>query len=1661
MINKKGLAKGIAKISLLVLITTVLGVFLVNYAIPALANTHTSVITVTPNIVPSGTSIDFTARVECTSTGGTADDEIHEVRIYEHFDFTNIDCKPTTGWYGPFPGENQYGKFCLWTAQAGYELGVGEYKDFQFSSDTPDSECCRTWLMETRDKNNYWIFNYPDICIDTTPPDTTKRFIGPQKISDGIEWIDGVTLVELTARDDVGPHDAGIDKTWYRNDWYTDEHLGSTGCYEPSSCTVGFYKEFFGLMSPYERENWQGCIDECQEDCEDLYWGDMKFDNWYDCVETCGAGPCDLPAAWKLYRGEPIQKDEESCHVLTYFSVDNVGNIEDMNINCFFVDKTPPEISKDNGRAIPDSGEFNFTTPWNKGGAFHWITTDMPILFDCVDPEPHPSGDEELCFRVSFNYPIFDYTKTQEYCSNYGGAYDKYGDEFCCVDVSGKADFDFYFLEETMHNLEYYCIDAVEKESCIHTQYYKVDDTPPVIEKYMFGDYLGDCPHGTDLEHGDCYVSDNGISGVEIEVEDGGEVCAVEGLSCYYELWWETSLESCIAEFEGTHLYNEQTGECFVEGGEFEYEKEILFHQDSTHRLYIYCEDALGNWVEDVEEFLVDSTPPVTEKIYGEPFVEDWYPKGCYEQCEDECTFCPTTTTLPLEDGCRVDEGCLEECLEHQCGWAEWINSSTSITLTAEDEKVGVHETYWRNTLVDDEFCEDPEEYCYCESPEEEEVFDLTGDVDGTVTKTDNGDSFTWTIVITSDNPAHHRWGVGMAFATSIDQPSFQVWYREYQEPYGWYYQDYGTGWNGAVTALPTEGITATGDHTGQTFTITVPKTKLGAPCGRFYWGAQARTNLLGKYPSTWNQWSGGSGEVSGMAISPLGGVGEWNVYTQPFYKPEESCHVIEYFSVDRLGNEEDVNWQCVFVDDTEPDVCKDIGEPKEPSGQEGVYFITGETPIDLYCADMDPHPVDHVSLWYRYRISEDCETWGEWTGWIDPTTNGNGNGGPCEYMYNNPYMVKKTIFFPEDSCHELEYYCEDALGNRGEIYGEIDIVDNQPPEIEKEIVGPSYGDCPPMSPKDDCYVDGVTEIHVDVWDPEPHPVNDVSCYYEVWWKTDLQSCIDEFQGTHLWNEQTEECFVEHTEFGEEGAVIVFGQDSTHNLYIYCEDALGNWVDDYETFLVDLIPPVTTKLYGQPYYENDGEWITSDTPITLNAEDEKSGVDVTYYRIELVDDTYCDGIDKEGDNLDCDDAVPRDSFFDVYTEIFTIPEESCHLIEYYSVDNVEKTEETKRQCVFVDNTPPLPVKEVGEPKGVWDGSDSYFYPEETAHCWDGTGEEIECWKVTMMTPIIMDCEDQDPHPVNHDHVCFMVDFDGDDITEDYCDYYGGDTEGNDGYCCMESEAPLEIHFGEESEHNLKYYCVDALGNEGPIDEEKFKVEGTSFEIPLYKKWNLISVPFVLLNDDPDEVFKDTPGVVSVWAYDPEHVLCGFDWCVYTNDDTENDNLERILPGWGYWVLEEYDEEWLTIGGSLFSPRTVPPSRTLVDGWNLIGYYGTSWELYSWGDASFECGDYWEGWPDRYIYGDKVYCALNSLIDTQEGYPRWSSLWSYLNCGGHNAFWLGLNTCADGGIQQQLDRMYAGRGYWIELEGEDQYAPATSCVWNDDFECRWTGGGIIP
>ena len=128
-------------------------------------------------------------------------------------------------------------------------------------------------------------------------------------------------------------------------------------------------------------------------------------------------------------------------------------------------------------------------------------------------------------------------------------------------------------------------------------------------------------------------------------------------------------------------------------------------------------------------------------------------------------------------------------------------------------------------------------------------------------------------------------------------------------------------------------------------------------------------------------------------------------------------------------------------------------------------------------------------------------------------------------------------------------------------------------------------------------------------------------------------------------------------------------------------------------------------------------------------------------------------------------------------------------------------------------------------------------------------------------------------------------------------------------------------------------------------------------------------------------------------------------------------VDTFTPGWGYWVLA-HEDDTLVIGGSLMSPGKTPPSRTLVPGWNLIGYYGA--------DGQTE----YDG-PDG--NGKTAFCALASL--GQDWLDKsFTSLWTYWEPYNPNQ-WIPY------GLMDNLD---PGAGYWVSTSTGGIYTPSTIC-----------------
>lgn len=146
--------------------------------------------------------------------------------------------------------------------------------------------------------------------------------------------------------------------------------------------------------------------------------------------------------------------------------------------------------------------------------------------------------------------------------------------------------------------------------------------------------------------------------------------------------------------------------------------------------------------------------------------------------------------------------------------------------------------------------------------------------------------------------------------------------------------------------------------------------------------------------------------------------------------------------------------------------------------------------------------------------------------------------------------------------------------------------------------------------------------------------------------------------------------------------------DGAHTVYV--RGTNGSLYTDVVSVQVsiDNTPPVTSILVGNPNYFKDTKWyVISSTQFTLIPVDEGSGVNITRYRIYY------------GGNL-----VQGWTPGNVLTLNWG---EGEYSIQYYSIDNLSNSEETKTEYAYVDLSAPITDIEVGpqkfraEPNNIW------------------------------------------------------------------------------------------------------------------------------------------------------------------------------------------------------------------------------------------------------------------------------------------------------------------------------------------------------------------------
>lgn len=371
-----------------------------------------------------------------------------------------------------------------------------------------------------------------------------------------------------------------------------------------------------------------------------------------------------------------------------------------------------------------------------------------------------------------------------------------------------------------------------------------------------------------------------------------------------------------------------------------------------------------------------------------------------------------------------------------------------------------------------------------------------------------------------------------------------------------------------------------------------------------------------------------------------------------------DSYHLIEYWATDGCTWEEEHHFELDIVDTQPPESWKILQDPKVNCsvddialyGYEDCAYISKNTLVNLYCEDVEPHPVNGVTLYYKIDWKE---YWGD--SWDE------GEWIPMEGSFEFNYQ--------QDSFHRLTWYCEDALGNVESEHVELDIVDTEAPVTTKEVLGPK------LPGYDDIhwFLTDESTVVFDCVDPEPHPVNDVTLNWNLWWRMtsdDQWELIDNgSNGGHK----------EFTNLSE----------SYHKFEYWCVDALGNEEEhQFEIDAVDVSAPHTTKTVGEPNVLMDPEcnpneeicdyWVTQNTSITLDCQDIEPhpiGGETLYWREYLVDGTVGNW------------TVEEEAFV-----TFNFGEDCSHKLEWYCTDALGNSEGTEEEPILeydnVDTAPP-------------------------------------------------------------------------------------------------------------------------------------------------------------------------------------------------------------------------------------------------------------------------------------------------------------------------------------------------------------------------------------
>jgi hypothetical protein len=397
-----------------------------------------------------------------------------------------------------------------------------------------------------------------------------------------------------------------------------------------------------------------------------------------------------------------------------------------------------------------------------------------------------------------------------------------------------------------------------------------------------------------------------------------------------------------------------------------------------------------------------------------------------------------------------------------------------------------------------------------------------------------------------------------------------------------------------------------------------------------------------------------------------------------------------------------------VWPDDEYPSQSIEFGGPKitqEWQWQE--YYVIGPyTPVWINSSDMCP---GSERIEYSVWVADDLEDPIVWTFLWNKTVYDQDETEDLDETYGS---IVSEFYLDETCLHEVRYQCWDYDGVTEGFFSIDFFVDKCPPITTKVVGCPKYSYGWPPPP----WISGVTPLTFNSIDdcclPNGTAVDKITI--KVWWKAD--TC--DSSGAYI---LIDTIVVEDGDpedinpiEGRVGYEFHFEQTGYYELEYWGVDMMGNVESHHkQQHRVDVDPPDITKTYPEGGYcevdEHEG-FIKCCSPINLTVEEMpddtcNSGLYGMFWRYKWNDTYYpADGEAGAVDGQDIvDDLCIVDSdissyWWYPYDEEIHFYEECVHDLYYFAIDNVGNYDEVHHQIYYVDNTPPIATKEIGEPK---------------------------------------------------------------------------------------------------------------------------------------------------------------------------------------------------------------------------------------------------------------------------------------------------------------------------------------------------------------------------